>query len=287
MVPHEARAPMRLPARIIDVMLVAVDAGNSEVKLALVRDGRVVAMRRAASRARTAAYDAEGMLLDTLGGRGAVDLSRAAETIEAIVMVSVVPPWTEAVMELARRLGRPMLHATHATVPLPVALAQPERIGADRLVGAFAALRLHGAPVIIVDLGTATTIDAVGPEGSFRGGAIAPGPELGLAALASGTAQLPRVALAVPTRAIGRDTAEAVVSGVVLGHVGVVREIVTRIFDELSEDAATRPKVIATGGLSAAPWAALLQGLVDVIDPRLTLKGLALLHTELRARAVS
>ncbi len=266
-------------------MLVAVDAGNSEVKLALIRDGRVVAMRRAPSRARTAAYDAEGMLLDTLGD-GGVGLGGAAEAVEAIVMVSVVPPWTEAVTDLARRLGRPMLQATHRTVPLPVALPDGQRIGADRLVGAFAALRLHGAPVIVVDLGTATTVDAVGPEGSFRGGAIAVGAELGIAALASGTAQLPRVPLGLPGRAVGRDTAEAMVSGAVIGHVGAVRELVTRMTDELTEGAATRPTVVATGGLSAALWATLLSDVVDVIDPRLTLKGLALLHTELSAPAV-
>jgi type III pantothenate kinase len=267
-----------MPARIIASMLVAIDAGNTEVKAAIVRDGRVLSVRRAPTRARVAAYDAEGLVADALGTTGGVGaLAAGATAIDAIALVSVVPPWTEAVAELASRLRRPLLEATPSTIPIAVRGPVRERVGADRLLNAFAALRLHGAPVIVVDLGTATTVDAVATDGAFVGGSIAAGIGLGMAALASGTALLPRSALdTVPRHAIGRDTREAMQAGAILGHVGVVAELTRSIRHELAPDGA-RVTTVVTGGFAAAPWVSLLRD-VDVVDPHLTLKGLAVLH---------
>lgn len=269
---------LRCPTRIIGPMLVAIDVGNSEVKLALVRDGRILAIRRRPSRSRIAAHDAEGLLADALGAD-----ARGGPLVDAMVLVSVVPAWTDAFTDLAAHMGRPVLMATSETIPMSVRGPDPDRVGADRLLGAFAAMRLHGRPVIVVDLGTATTVDAVDGGGCFIGGAIAPGLELGLAALASGTALLPRVTLETPEHAIGNDTAEAIRSGVVFGHVGLVRELVVRIGREATSGVGHEPRVVVTGGISAAPWTSLLD-MADVIDPQLTLKGLALLHTEVRER---
>lgn len=264
-------------------MLVAIDIGNSDVKLAVIRHGRVLAVRRAATRSLVAAYDVDGLLADALGVDPAgIGGGSTGAAIEALALVSVVPRWTEAATDLARRLGRPLLVAGPATIPIPVHVPQAERVGADRLLDAFAALRLHGAPVIVVDLGTATTVDAVDVAGAFVGGAIAAGMELSIAALASRTAQLYRVPAAMPERAIGRDTREALQSGAVLGHIGVVRELTERIAAELTRDGGPQPRIVVTGGLSAAPWASRLPG-VAVIDPELTLKGLALLHAEVGA----
>ncbi len=264
-------------------MLVAIDAGNTEVKLAIIRHGRVLAVRRAATRSRLAAYDVDGLLAEALGvDPASVGSDPPIAAIEGFALVSVVPRWTEAAADLSQRIGRPLLIASAATIPIPMHVADPEGVGADRLLNAFAALRLHGAPAIVVDLGTATTVDAVDSAGAFVGGAIAAGLELGLAALASGTAGLPRVPAAMPERAIGRDTAEALQSGAVLGHVGLVRELTERIGAELMQGGGARPRIVVTGGLSAGTWASRLPG-VHVIDAELTLKGLALLHTEVGA----
>jgi type III pantothenate kinase len=259
-------------------MLVVIDVGNSEVKLGLLSDGRIVSTRRTATHAQTARFDAEGLLLDALGSQGS-----AIAVLDAIALVSVVPRWTDSVTDLAARLGVDLLVADPATIPMAVNVRRPERVGADRLLNAYAASRLHGAPAIVVDLGTATTVDAVDADGAFVGGAIAPGLELGLRALASGTAQLPRAPLAVPSAAIGRDTAEAIQSGTVFGHVGLVRELVDRMTREMVSDADQRPTVVVTGGLSRGAWVHLLPG-VDVVDPDLTLRGLAVLHAEHTAR---
>jgi len=133
-----------------------------------------------------------------------------------------------------------------------------------------------------VDMGTATTLDCVGADGAFVGGAIAPGLKLGLEALASHTARLPRIELRTPDRAIGRDTVAAMQSGTVFGYQALVSGLLARIRRELAEQSGTTPggvQAILTGGLSAEPWARDVEG-VDIIDPDLTLKGLAILYAE-------
>ncbi len=172
--------------------------------------------------------------------------------------------------------------ASAGTVPIAVRVERAADVGADRLVNALAVNRLHGTPAIVADFGTASTFDCVGADGAFVGGAIAPGLELGLEALAARTAKLPRVDLRAPDRAIGRDTVAAIQSGAVLGHVAMANGLIGRLRDELAAAAGAGPRtvrVVLTGGLSAAPWATAIEG-VDAIDPDLTLKGLAILHAE-------
>jgi type III pantothenate kinase len=149
-------------------------------------------------------------------------------------------------------------------------------------VNALAAGRLYGTPAVVVDFGTATTFDCVAADGAYVGGAIAPGIELGLEALAARTAKLPRIELRAPDHAIGRTTVSAMQAGTVFGYQGLVAGLLTRIRRELADQSRVTPaevRAILTGGLSAAPWASDLEG-IDAIDPDLTLKGLAILHAE-------
>jgi type III pantothenate kinase len=193
-----------------------------------------------------------------------------------------VPSLTDGLETIAARRERPLLVAGAGTIPIAVRTERPADVGADRLVNALAVARLHGTPAIVADLGTATTFDCVAADGAFVGGAIAPGLELGLEALAARTAKLPRVELRAPERALARDTVAAIQSGAVLGHVSLVTGLIARLRDELGETSSTSPadvRVVLTGGLSAAPWARAIEG-VDAIDPDLTLKGLAILHAE-------
>ena len=103
-------------------------------------------------------------------------------------------------------------------MPIPIRVDRPGEVGADRLVNALAAARLYGTPAVVVDFGTATTFDCVASDGAYVGGAIAPGLELGLEALAARTAKLPRIELRAPDRAIGRDTVTSIQSGAVFGY---------------------------------------------------------------------
>ena len=131
--------------------------------------------------------------------------------VQAIVIASVIPAWTAAAAEVASRHGIPLLEASSKTVPIPVRIDRPADAGADRIVNAFAAGRLYGMPAIVVDLGTATTLDVVAADGGYLGGAIAAGLQLGLDALASGTALLPRVELTRPGQGhrAGHDLGDA------------------------------------------------------------------------------
>ena len=261
---------------MIGRVIVAVDVGNTNVTVGIVGGGDVVSSRRATTRP-TATVDELEIALNELLALDGVALSG----VDEIVVASVVPAVTSTLVAVAARHGIPLLVADTTTVPIPVRIDKPAEAGADRIVNAFAALRLHGAPAIVVDFGTATNFDVVSADGAYIGGALAPGLELGIEALAARTAKLPRVALVMPARAIGSDTVSAIQSGAVIGYIGLVGELVRAITRELALDSAQPPKVILTGGLSQAGWANAIPG-VDVIDPLLTLRGLAIVHSEVR-----
>jgi type III pantothenate kinase len=263
--------------RIIAPMLLALDIGNTNVTLGLFRAGSLVASRRAATDPRASADEFEALLEALLR----LDDASLAD-VSAIVAASVVPAVTTLAEIVAARRERPLLLASPGTVPLAVRVERPQDVGADRLVNALAAQRLYGTPAVVVDFGTATTFDCVASDGAYVGGAIAPGLELGLEALAERTAKLPRIELAVPDRAIGRDTVSAIRSGTIFGYQALTGGLLARIRTELAEASGVGPadvRAILTGGLSAAPWARSLDG-IDAIDPELTLKGLAILHAE-------
>jgi len=258
-------------------MLLLVDAGNTNLTIGIARHGALVATRRAATRRALTADELE-VLLDGLLGLDGASVADAS----AVVLASVVPSVTAALERLTDRRSLPLLIVTTGTVPIAVRVDRPVEVGPDRLVNALAAARLYGAPAIVVDFGTATTFDVVAPDGAYIGGAIAPGLELGLEALAARTAKLPRVELRAPDRAIGRDTISAIQSGTVFGYQALATGLLARIRRELAEMSAVPPesiRTILTGGLSAAPWAKGIEG-VDVIDPNLTLRGLLLFHAE-------
>ncbi|MGI8928500.1 MAG: type III pantothenate kinase [Candidatus Limnocylindrales bacterium] len=257
-------------------MLVAIDVGNSNVTLGIVRDGEVSSSRHAPTRPSATADELESTLDELMRQDGGT-----LDETDEMLLASVVPSVTGVLTQVAERRGIALLIADFTNIPIPIRVDQPATVGDDRLLNALAAARLYGKPAIVVDLGTATTFDVVAADGAFIGGAIAPGLGIGLDALAARTAQLPRVALVMPPRAIRRDTVSAMQSGALIGYLGLVRELVRAISAELSLDGGGRPKVILTGGYSNVEWAKAIPG-VDVIDPLLTLRGLAILHSEVR-----
>lgn len=258
-------------------MLLVIDVGNTNVTVGLARAGALVAARRAATPARATADEVE-LLLDGLLRLDDVGFG----DVDAIACASVVPGLTAAIEAVAARRERPLTIAAAGIVPLPVRVERPGEVGADRLVNALAAARVYGTPAVVVDFGTATTFDCVAADGAYVGGAIAPGLELGLDALAARTAKLPRIELRAPDRAIGRDTVSAMQSGTIFGYQALTAGLLARVRRELAEASGVTPtevRAILTGGLSAAPWASALEG-IDAIDPELTLRGLTILHAE-------
>jgi type III pantothenate kinase len=156
---------------------------------------------------------------------------------------------------------------------VPLLVDNPKEIGADRIVNTLAAHTIFGGPAIVVDFGTSTNLDVVSPKGEFLGGALAPGIEISVDALAARAAQLRKVEL---VNVIGKNTVEALQSGTIFGFAGQVDGLVDRICAELAQSYSGTPKVIATGGL-----APLIIGVSETItdhEPDLTLIGLRLIH---------
>ena len=284
-------------------VIIGVDIGNSAAKAALLEGSAV----REAGRLDTSVASTADL---TAGLRMLVE--KAPVPPDAIVAISVVDRWTARLERAAASLGLPLTVAGADRIPLLTALPRPDLTGPDRLLAAWAATVLHGRPVIVVDLGTATTVDAVDADGFFLGGAILPGFGLAAQALAEGTARLPRVELELPDEAIGVDTAAALQSGIVIGHLGAVRELVTRMRERLTSQVGlleagsidlprlepsaphqSAPRVVITGGHAAADWARAawcqpaspsLPAIADVLDPELVLRGLGLLAEHLATR---
>ena len=244
--------------------LLTVDIGNSDTVVGLFRGARLAGFWRLTSGRLTA--DEAMMLLAHALGRG----SRARGAVLCSVVPRLTPAWSEA---LERATGRPPLEVTAELVRelLPIRYHDPGAVGADRIANALAARELYGTPVIVVDLGTATTFDCVSREGAYLGGAIAPGVGTSAEELFRRAARVPRVELRRPRRALGRTTEESLRSGVLWGAAGQVDALVGRLAREMKG----KPRVVATGG-----WAKVVApecGTVEAVDEALTLKGMRLL----------
>jgi len=192
---------------------------------------------------------------------------------EGAVISSVVPKVTQAIKNAVNRnFGVKAIIVSHKIkTGLKFMIKNIEELGADRIADAVAARGLHNGPLLVIDFGTATTFSYINSKGQFSGGAIMPGIRLSAEALAGGTAKLPGVDLKKPERALGKDTAENIRSGVIFGHAGAVEKIINKIKREADEDF----KVIITGG-----YADLITPHIkmDRINPLLTLEGLRLIY---------
>lgn len=249
-------------------MLLMIDIGNTNITLGLYeKEERRFAWRLATSHERMP--DEYGLQLMGLLQHASVEPSR----LRGGALASVVPPLTGTFLEMCHRyLGLDML-VVDAGVKTGVRIRyeDPKAVGADRVVDAAAVLKLYGGPACVVDFGTATTFDAISAEGDYLGGAIAPGLGIAAEALFQRTAKLPRVDLAHPPAAIGRNTVTALQSGLVFGYTGLVEGMVERFRRELGKSM----KVIGTGGLLD-----LIADETDVIEvraPWLTLDGLKII----------
>ena len=250
-------------------MLLLMNINNTNTMLGLYQNEEWIANWRIASD-RAKLPDEYAMLLKSL-----FDFEGLYwENISGVALASVVPPLTTSFVEMCQRfLNRDPLVVTHdIKTGVKVLTDYPAEVGADRILNALATHRLHGSPAIVVDFGTATTFDAVSAEGDYLGGAIAPGLGIAAEALFSRTANLPRIELVAPSKAIGRNTIHCMQSGLVLGYIGLIEGLVTRIRAELGGQA----KVIGTGGL--APLLAKKTNIIETVDQMLTLEGLRLMY---------
>jgi type III pantothenate kinase len=249
-------------------MLLAVDAGNTQTVFGLFEGGRLVVDWRAATRKTTTA-DELGVLLRSLFREEGLE----TEAVQGMIVASVVPDLNDILRETGSRFFRtdPLFIGPGVRTGLPILYENPHDVGADRIVNSVAAMERLGAPVMVLDFGTATTLDVVSPAGEYLGGIIAPGLGISAEALFERAARLPRVAIQAPGRAVGRNTVESIQSGLYHGYAAMVSGMVERAREELGADAP----VIATGGL--APVFAVELEFLSEVDPGLTLTGLRII----------
>jgi len=256
-------------------MLLTVDVGNTNTTIGIFDGSKLKATWRVATGVHRMPDEYASLMLHLFEHEGI-----AVSQITDAILCSVVPPVAGVFEEMCRRYLKvtPVLVEAGIKTGVRISMDNPREVGADRIVNAVAAHQLYGGAVIVIDLGTATTFDAVSKEGDYLGGAIAPGIAIATEALFSRTAVLPRVELSHPNRAIGRNTVAAMQSGIVFGYAGLIEGIVTRIKQELGDKA----KVVATGGY--AELLARETPAIDEVNPDLTLIGLRLIYDMNKAK---
>jgi len=250
-------------------MLFAIDVGNTKIALGIFEAEKLKVSWRIQSAVHRMADEYAILLFDLLSREGL----KTSDITQAI-LCSVVPPLITTFEEVLKHYFgvTPLVVEAGVKTGVRIHTDNPREVGPDRVANAAAVFRLYGGPAIVIDFGTATTFDVISREGDYLGGAIAPGMEIAAEALFGRTAQLPRVELVYPKHIIGRNTVTAMQSGIVLGYVGLVEGMITRIAHEIGE----KTRVIATG--SYAEVIAARVPMIEAVDPQLTMVGLRLIH---------
>src|ERR1700722_1110094 len=249
-------------------MLLALDAGNTNVAIGVFKDGALVDHRRLRT-VREQTSDEWGILLMSLLRFASLD----AKALDGIIISSVVPPLNSALAEMSQSYfhTEAMFVNSHTDTGLKILYENPSEVGADRIVNSVAAYHKYGGPCVIVDLGTAITFDAISAKAEYLGGIIAAGIGISAEALFSRTARLPLVDFKQPAGVIGTNTVASMQSGLYYGAIGAIDGIIERLREELGQDT----RIIATGG-----QARLIAGgskYIHFVDENLTLDGLHLI----------
>jgi type III pantothenate kinase len=250
-------------------MLLAIDIGNTNIVLGLYQGKKLITHWRLATQAERTA-DEYGVILTQLVEHGGF----RCQQISAIAVSCVVPPMLTTTQELATRFfdRDPLIVGPGIKTGMPILCENPKDVGADRIVNGIAAYDKYRDACIVVDFGTATTIDLISPKGEYVGGAIAPGLSISLEALVQRASKLPRIEIVKPKEVVGRNTVNSIQAGIFYGYVGLVDGLVKRIQKEQN----VQVKVVATGGL--APLVASECATIHEVDEFLTLDGLRIIH---------
>ncbi len=249
-------------------MILAIDIGNTNIVLGCVEGRRISSVTRVATDPGKTEFEYAVLFRDVLS-LGATDISG----LEGTVLSSVVPTVTGAVKGAVKLLtGRDALVVgAGVKTGLNIRIDNPAQLGSDLVVGAVAALSLTAPPLIIIDMGTASTFSVLDRKGTFLGGAIVPGVGLSMNALSARSSLLPRVSIEAPRRCVGSNTVECMQSGAVYGTAAMIDGMIERFEAELGGAAA----VIATGGLAGCITPYCRRKIRN--EPELLLLGLALL----------
>lgn len=260
---------------IASQQLLAIDIGNTQISCGVIEDSKLISEFRLGSDIdRT--FDEYASLIKIM-------LADHANSKLAVVICSVVPPLTPIFEKISERLlhTAPVIIGPGVKTGMAIRLSDPSGVGADRIANAVAAKEFFGCPSIVVDFGTATTFDVIGPAGDYIGGIISPGLNSSVQSLVDRTAKLPRIELQAPDKVIGKNTVQAMQSGAVWGYVCLVDGLIQKIIEELEINDFNRKNVISTGGLGRLITP--LSKNISSYDPHLTLKGMEIIYTRVKA----
>ena len=255
-------------------MLLAVDCGNTQIVLGIFDQDKLLCSWRISTDASRTADEYMVFLKEFFTPEGI-----AIADIKGMIVGSVVPSVNDSLYQLAKKYFScplPLFVDYRTPTGIKLLVDNPAEVGADRIIDALAAHRKYGGNLIIVDFGTATTLDCVSAAGEYLGGAICPGVEVSRDALFSHASKLSNISLTRPPKVIGTNTADYLRSGILWGYGGQVDSLVRR----MSEEWGQQPRVIATGGL--APLIADYSDAIDVVDTALTLEGLQMIWHKLK-----
>jgi len=224
-------------------MLLAIDIGNTNIVLGCLEGREIRYLARMSTDMTLTDCEYAVRIKSMLGLRG-----MDCDGFDGVVISSVVPPITGEIGAAVKLLTghEALVVGAGVKTGLNIKIDDPAQLGSDLVVGAVAAIDRWAPPLILIDMGTATTFSAIDKHGNFLGGAIMPGLQLSLDSLASGTSQLPKIAIEPPKRAIGRNSVESMRSGALFGTAAMLDGMIDRFRGELGENAS----VIATGGLA-------------------------------------
>jgi len=260
-------------SKYLEKMLLAIDIGNTNIVIGVFSEKKLLNDWRISTNSNKLA-DEYGTLISEMLKLSSINHNE----FEGIIISSVVPPLLSAMTNMCLRYFNisPKIVSVEEDLGVQLLYDNPQEIGSDRIVNTIGAYEEYGGPLIVVDFGTATSFDAVSPDGGYLGGVIAPGIGISADALFARAARLARVELRRPGRVIGKNTAECIQSGFYYGFLGQMEEIIRRMKEEIGDN----PDVIATGGF--ARFIAADSQLVDKIDANLTLKGLRVLFDRIK-----
>ncbi len=251
-------------------MIICIDVGNTNIKYALFKGDKLAISFRVATEQKRTSDEYGGQLISIMRNNG-----YRPEDIDGGIISSVVPSLDYTIDRMCRTYLKikPLMLAPGLKTGLNIRVDNAKEVGADRVVNNVAAVRKYGAPVIVIDFGTATTFNVVDGNGTFIGGIIAPGIKGSLDSLVNGTAKLPRVEIERPAKVIGTNTVTNMQAGIVYGFAGLVEYIVKKIKHELKSE---NVRTVATGGFSEI--IAAETPCIDKVDKLLTLEGLKYLY---------
>lgn len=224
-------------------MLLTIDMGNSNIEIGIIDNNEVILSERIATDLGKTASE-YAVLIHSIFEIRNIDVS----AIEGGIVSSVVPPLTNEIREAVKKVTgiTPLNVEPGIKTGVRIRIDDPKTLGADLLVGAVAAVNLYGAPAIIIDMGTATTVTVVDKNGDFIGGVVMPGVALSLNALSAGTSKLPKINLTAPKKVVCTTTEECMSAGMVYGQASMLDGLIEKMEKELGYSC----KVIATGGLA-------------------------------------